>query len=411
MPPLFARFPCRTATQALVGLLWLANATAALAVDENENENEKTKNEREKPALKVTPLGYVEAYYAYNLNRPSNGITSFRGFDNRHNAFTLSNAALGANWEAGPVGGRLILQVGSTPSTYYSSEPSLAGAGGANASSSELWKYLQEAFVTYKAPVGRGLVFQLGLCASPIGIETFAVKDDWSWSRSNLFFGLPFYHTGLRATYAWTDELSTTFSVFNGWNSVVDNNEEKSIQANVTYKVPDQVLVQVLYFGGIERPAGSLEGPSWRHHFDAFTQVDATTWLSLAGEADYGWEPNRIGRASWIAGAAYVRLEPVDRVYVSLRGDRFHEHLATDASGRASTPIFWAGVEWVSSATATVDVRPHDQLSMRLEYRHDAADAPLYFGRNVQGDGTAQAPYVANAKTQDTLLLGGTAWF
>src|SRR5262245_49924856 len=25
------------------------------------------------PALKVTPLGYVEAHYAYNFNRPSNG--------------------------------------------------------------------------------------------------------------------------------------------------------------------------------------------------------------------------------------------------------------------------------------------------------------------------------------------------
>ena len=69
--------------------------------------------------VKVTPLGYVEAYYAYNLNRPSNGITNFRGFDNRHNTFSLSNVALGANFEAGPIGGRLILQIGSTPSTYY----------------------------------------------------------------------------------------------------------------------------------------------------------------------------------------------------------------------------------------------------------------------------------------------------
>ena len=63
----------------------------------------------------------------------SNGITNFRGFDNRHNTFTLSNAALGAKFDVGPVGGRLMLQVGSTPTTYYGAEPVHAGAGGADA--------------------------------------------------------------------------------------------------------------------------------------------------------------------------------------------------------------------------------------------------------------------------------------
>lgn len=366
----------------------------------------------EKPAFKITPLGYVEAHYAYNFNRPSNGVTNYRGFDNRHSTFTLANAVLGVNAETGPVTTRVVLQIGSTPSTYYLAEPAFAGAGGANASSSELWKYLQEANIAWKAPVGRGLLLQVGLVPSPIGYETFAVKDNWNYSRSNLFFGLPYYHAGLRATYEWTDELSTTFSVFNGWNSVVDNNEEKSIQANVTYKVPNKVLLQLLYFGGIERTLNARpEGPYWRHHFDAIGQVDATPWLSLAAQADYGFENNRIGNARWWAGALYARLKPIERVYVALRGDRFTEHLGGDGTGRLTSPIFWGGVEWVSSGTATLDVRPHDQLSVRLEYRHDVADTPLYFGRNVAGDGSAATPYVPNARTQDTLLLGATAWF
>lgn len=364
----------------------------------------------DKSGLKVTPLGYVEAYYAYNLNQPSNGITNYRGFDSRHNTFSLSNVALGANFEAGPIGGRLVLQVGSTPSTYYLGEPSLAGSGGANASGPDLWKYLQEAYVTYKAPVGRRLLLQLGLCASPIGQEVFQVKDNWNWSRSNLFFGLPFYHTGLRATYEWTDEVSSTVSVFNGWNTVVDNNDEKSVEANITYKLKDKLLLQALYFGGVERTTGSPEGPYWRHHFDAIGQWDATTWLSIAGELDYGWEPNRMGTAWWAAGALYARVKPVEHVYVALRGDRFNEHLAS-RGGATSAPLFWGGAEWVSSVTATLDVRPNDHMSIRLEYRHDVADLPLYFAGNVQGDGTAAAQYVANARTQDTLLLGATAWF
>jgi len=361
------------------------------------------------PTAKVVPIGYIEAYYAYNLNRPSNGITNFRAFDNRHNTFTLSNAALGANFEAGPVGGRLILQIGSTPSTYYLGEPHAPGASGANASGAEVWKYLQEAFVTYKAPVGRGLLFQLGLSASPIGIEVFAVKDNWNWSRSNLFYGLPYYHTGLRATYELTDEISATVGVFNGWNSVVDNNESKSVQASLTYKADNRISVQALYFGGVERPRGAPEGPAWRHHLDAFGQYNVTDWLSVAAEGDYGWEWNRIGLADWAAGSIYARVQPIDRLYVALRADRFHENLAR-GNGATSVPLFFSGVDWVSSGTLTLDVRPHPQASVRLEYRHDDAGGPLYFHRQVEGDGTT-TPYIANATTQDTVLLGATAWF
>jgi len=84
----------------------------------------------------------------------------------------------------------LMLQIGSTPSTYYLGEPALAGTGSVNASSGELWKYLQAASITAKAP--QDFVIAAGLFPSPIGIEVLPVKDNWNWSRSNLFYGLPF---------------------------------------------------------------------------------------------------------------------------------------------------------------------------------------------------------------------------
>lgn len=351
--------------------------------------------------VKVTPLGYVEVYGAYNFNRPANGITNYRGFDNRHASFTLSNAAFGGELEAGPVGGRLMLQIGSTPSTYYGSEPGLAGAGGANATGAEVWKYLQEAYVTYRIPAGRGLLLAAGLVASPIGAETFAVKDNWNWSRSNLFFGLPFYHTGVRATYEWSSAFTTTVSVFNGWNSVVDNNEEKSVETDTTYRFGDELSVTALYWGGIERNTGSPEGPYFRHHFDVVARLEPTSFLSTYVQGDYGFEPNRIGTARWWAAAAAARARLAKFLYLAVRGDRFHEDLATDAT-RTSTPIFWSGAEWVTSGTATLDLRPYDHISFRLEGRHDVAEQPLFFRR--------AAPLGPNARTQTTVLLGVTAW-
>lgn len=368
--------------------------------------------EPEPSPLKVTPLGYVEAYYASNFGRPRNGITNYRGFDNRHDSFTLQNVALGAAAEKGPVGAKVMLQIGHMPSTYYAGEPVHAGASGANASGPELWKYVQEAYVTYKAPVGRGLAIKAGLAGSPIGLETFAVKDNWSWSRSNLYFGLPFYHAGVSATYGLTDRLSATVAVLNGWNSVVDNNEAKSVETHVVYAVPEALFVRFLYFGGIERSANAPEGQYWRHHFEAAAQVDVTSWLALQGQADAGFEPNRFGTARWFAGLAAARARALRWLYLSVRGDRFYEDVASDGPGRTSSPLFWNGVPWVSSATVTADVRPHDNVSFRLELRHDHAGGRLYFrGNSIEGDGSAGSPFIPNAQTQQTLLAGATAWF
>jgi len=368
--------------------------------------------EPEGSLVKITPLGYVEAYYAWNFNRPANNITNYRGFDNRHNSFTLTNAALGAAGEVGPVSGRLILQIGSTPSTYYNQEPLLGGAAGANATGPELWKYLQEANLTYRAPLGTGVRVTAGLMPTAIGLEKIAVKDNWNFSRSNLYFGMPKYQAGVRAAYDLTDRLTATVGVVNGWNSIVDNNDGKSVEGQLTYRIPDRAVLKLLYFGGVERPSNAPEGQYWRNTFDLTGEVDVTSWLQVAAEANYGFEPNRIGDARWFAGAAAARVKPCKWLFVGVRGDRFYEHLATDANGRSSKPIFWNGVEWVSSATATLDVRPHSNISVRLEFRHDQADGLLYFtGDTLVGDGSAAQPYVTNARRQQTLLLGATAWF
>lgn len=351
--------------------------------------------------------GYAEAFYQWNFNDPSNGITNARGFDNRHNAFTLSNLALEAAWDHGGLLGRVMLQVGHTPSTYYLSEPSAPGTSAANATGPELWKYVQQAYAGYRFGIGRGLTVTAGLFLSPIGPESVPVRDNWSWSRSTLFFGLPFYHTGVRATYALSERLAVTLAGFNGWNSVVDNNPEKSVMAQLTYTRAD-LVVSVLYFGGIERPQGAPEGRAWRHLFDAHVTWHATPRLSLLAHADAGFEPNGFGVSAWAAGALYARLRIVDQLFLAVRGDAFYEHVAEDRSGRAA-PIFWPA-PWVASGTATIDFRPHERVSFRLEYRHDHAGADMYFGGSVAGDGAA-VPFVVNRSSQDTLTVGATTWF
>lgn len=361
------------------------------------------------PAPPFTLSGYVETSYAWNFNVPSNGITSFRGFDNRHNSITLENAELQASWDVANVVGVIALQVGATPATYYLAEPSLAGGGGANPTNGALFQTIQQANVGYRFPILGGLLVQGGVFLSPVGPEGVAIKDDWSWSRSDLFFGLPFYHAGVHAVLALDEHWSAMAMLCNGWNDIVDNNDGKSFTASLNYTQSDVVTAQLLYFGGPERAKGAPEGDgSWRNLVDVFATWTPVSWLGLQAQLDGGVELNRFGASDWRAAALTARVQPTSFLFVAARGDVFHEDAASSGDGTASH-IFWPA-STVGSGTVTLDARPAEHVSFRLEYRHDQADAAMFFTGDVAGDGTA-TPFVPNAHAQDTLTLGAVAWF
>jgi hypothetical protein len=246
------------------------------------------------------------------------------------------------------------------------------------------------------------LTLEAGLFPSPVGIEVIPIKDNMNWSRSNLFFGLPFYHTGARVSRPLATGWTGTLAVYNGWNTVVDNNGYPSVVLSAGYSNP-KTTAQLLYFGGIERPTGAPEGKAWRHLFDALAQYAVTDKVTVAGQVDAGVEPNDVGTSWWIAAAAYGKFTVSDAMYLALRGDFFKEE--TDGA----SAIFWP-VEWVASGTATLAYQPADGVSVRAEFRHDQAQADAFFGGTVEGDGTAM-PFVFNRDMQDTVTVGVTTWF
>jgi hypothetical protein len=353
---------------------------------------------------------YVETNYQWNFNKPSNGITHLRGFDNRHNTFTLSNAAVGGSWDTHGAFGHVMLQVGHTPSTYYLAEPSLGGASGTNATSSELFKYIQEAYAGYRIPGVDGLMISAGVFLSPIGIEAMPVHANDHWSRSNLFFGLPFYHTGAKLTYLLSDVIVGSLAVYNGWNSVVDNNNAKSIAAELQIMPLDALSLALVYFSGIERSTGAPEGNAWRHLFDVQAIVEAHPRLTLSAHLNGGFEPNNFGTSGWIASAFYARVMLLEELRFAMRFDVFREYVAENAMGDRAEAIFWPASR-VASLTSTFDYRPHPSVSFRLEHRFDGASGDVYFRGQVMGDGTAASPYLPNARRQNTITVGATAFY
>lgn len=351
--------------------------------------------------------GYAEIFYQWNFNQPVNGVTNYRGFDSCHNSVTISNVVLDTAGSVGPVSARIPPQFGHTPESYYLAEPSSPPTSGAGATGIQVWKFLQQALIGYRAPLGKGLLFEGGIYLSPIGPEGMAIKAQWNWSRSNLFFGLPFYHTGFRVSHPFTKRLTVTLHANNGWNNVVDNNVPWSLAGEVAYVIPELLTLHFVYFTGVERSTGAPEGQPWRHLFDAYATWQPKSWIALSLHGNAGFEPNRFGVSSWTAGAAYLCFMPHRVIHIGARADLFHERVPENSAGRAA-PIFWSA-ELVSSQTLTADVRPHGNISFRPEYRHDHASDPMYYSSLSSTD--AGGRYLPDATNQDTLTLGMTAWF
>jgi hypothetical protein len=145
-----------------------------------------------------------------------------------------------------------------------------------------------------------------------------------------------------------------------------------------------------------------------RNLFDAYAQLDVNAVLSFLAQGDAGFEKSAFGTSTWATGAGYARVHPVKWLYLAGRGDYFSEHRGSSAMGSAS-PIFFPS-RWVASGTGTFDARPHDNVSLRVEYRHDQSADALYFNGTVKGNGTT-TPYVANATSQNTITAAALAWF
>ena len=355
------------------------------------------------PTLKVT--GYVETFYQYNFNQPSNLITAYRNFDDRSNSLTIGNAVLDVTGQAGAVSTRIALQVGRAPATYYTLEPTSGAQAGAGATGPEVWRLIQQAIIGYQVDK---LQTEAGIFLSPVGLENVAVKDQWNWSRSMPFTALPYYHAGARVTYPLSDEVTGAFYVTNGWNDIVNRNPYPCFAGVVSWAPSKALATSVVYFGGIEDPTNAPEGQPWRHLFDVNGTWQATDRVAFAGQADAGFEPTRFGNSRWFDGAAYIRVQALPQLYVAARLDYFHEYDAHDADGAASRLFFPAND--VGSGTLTADVRPADNLSVRLEYRNDRASAPMYFRGQVATD-IATGTDIPTAKSQQTTTLGAVAWF
>ena len=348
--------------------------------------------------LSLTIDGFVEGYYSFVLQDPVNGVSNGRLFASRHNSLTVSGASIGFELRYGAAFMNIAPWFGLTPTTIYSGEPEAFFGDGllVGRSDESIWRYLRAANAGFELGDWK---IDAGLFVSPIGIEGIATKDNWLWSSSWQNYLFPFYHFGARVHYTTPAGNTLGLWVVNGFSGAVDANDGKSIIVTAGGSL-GRGAWQVLYYGGPERPEPLVLDMAWLHHLDAWFSLPLSDAVEIAAQVDVGIEPNDLGVAWYAAGSAYLRVAFSDYVAMALRGEIYGEQQAESDTGVRSSPLFLAS-DWVAAGSIALEVRPVPHSAVRLEYRHDQAEARIFFDEN---------PTTPTSKSQDAVTLGLTVW-
>ena len=342
--------------------------------------------------------GFVSSSYSYNFNKPMSqtncGFTPsgcIRIFDTDDNTFKLDNTELvflKDVSDVGDIGFRFDLTFGfSLPEIAQRARSSAVSATGDDDFD------LQQAYISWIAPIGKGLQLDMGKFITHVGAEVFEGYDGWNMNFSRTFvfgWGIPFNHTGLRATYALTDHLSLMGMIANNWEEagVSDNNSEKTFGFQVAYNPVEKVGILLNWAGGNQGAFGVVGGnDNWRNIYDIVIDVALTGKWSLQFNADLGTEQNSTAlrsTAKWWGIATIVRYDANKWFSMNVRGAHFN-----DDDG------FRLGVvgNKLWEFTLTPEFRIAENLVVRFEYRHDESNMGVF--ENSRGTSTGHQDTVA----------------
>jgi len=312
--------------------------------------------------------GFVDGYYEWAFNKSP---LQLRNFDVNHNSFSLNYAEVSLTKtvsESSRAGFRVDFGAGDTANLVNLYEP-----GG-----TDYLKYVQQAYVSYLVPAGKGLTIDFGKFVTPAGAEVIENKDNYNYSRGLLFaLAIPYYHTGARIGYTVNDKVSVTGFIVNGWNNVRDNNSDKTFGVSLSLKPTAKLGVIGNYLVGKEQ-SGDADGGT-RNLFDAVVSYAATGKLSLLGNVDYGSDKVIGTGVNWYGVALGARYQTNEHWAFSPRYEVFIDDDAF-ATGTSQT---------VQEITLTGEYKIPAGLIARFEFRTDFSDE-RYFIKDDESTSKSQ---------------------
>jgi len=231
---------------------------------ENEKKEEQVKEDPAPEGPKFTVNGYIDSYYFTNFNKPASrdnmGVSGVgRGFDRRVDQFQLGMVQTVMKYTNKK--SEMIADLAYGPSAQYGNYgnvPNFSPAYG-YAIGNDTWSsvIIKQAYWKYNAT--EKLSFTMGQFGTHIGYELIEASLNYFYSINNTFnSGVPFYHTGLKSTYAFSDKVSLMLGVVNGFDYVHDNNRAKGVIGQLALAPAENFTAYLNFISTNEANADSL---------------------------------------------------------------------------------------------------------------------------------------------------------
>jgi hypothetical protein len=307
--------------------------------------------------------GFIDGYYSYNANRPSNSsngqTNDLYNFNDKTDQFNLSAAKLTVNHDPDPIGAHIDILFGRTNALIHS------------ATELSTDNFIEQAYISAKPGKTHGAEFDFGQFVTSAGAEVIEAKDDWNYSRSLLFaWAIPYYHFGFRSTVPVTKTWTAGLQLVNGWNNVVDNNGGVTIGLTSVLTEPKFGWALNYYTG----PENTDTQKGYRNLIDTTVTLTPTSKLSAYINYDYG--QNRTPALDDVYSESSLHWQGVA---FAARGQVTGKSALAARYEYYSDQGFETGVDQkLQEFTATYEYKWLAGLLMRGEFRRDWSDQ-LFF--------------------------------
>ncbi len=391
---------CHRWTVALIGA-GLVSLPAALRAEEQVNSV--------LTSLSSTTLsGYVDTSAQWNLGTGNNNVPDYSfGGSSKADGFNLNVVKLSL---AKPVDDKDVWGAGYRVDLLFGPDANALGTqslwdNGSSASPGDFG--IEQAYVDLHAPVGNGLDVKVGVFDTILGYEVFESVNNPNFTRSYGYTMEPTTHTGVLASYQFSDAFSASAGVADTHSPQINgrvfpdnsrNEYYKTYMGSLTFTAPQSwgFLAGSTLSGGVVN--GFNSGAIGTGGGDQINWYVGTTLntplkkLKVGVAYDYaGVSKNQIVPAGSVKATHYANDVALYGMY------QITDKLSFDARGEyasSDTPKTFLAKE-VFAATATLQYDLWKNVISRLEFRWDhAADGSSPYGGTDGGAGTKKNSFI-----------------
>ena len=329
---------------------------------------------------KVTVEGYIDAYYAYNFNKPAGKDQPYFVSMARDREVNINLAYIDVKYSTSRLRARFVPGFGTYINANY------AGENGS-------LKNIVEGSVGIRISPKKNIWIDAGVFGSPYTNESAISKDHLAYTRSFAPEYVPYYLTGVKLTVPLSHKVNAYFYLLNGWQQIQDQNDKMSMGTQLEYRPTDNLLLNWNTYVGDERSASDTTIAT-RYFTDVYMiyskgRFSATSCVYAGAQKQSG-----SGTGYWWQANFIARYNLTEKLSVTGRIEHF-----SDPSSVQVVAINGEKGFRTSSSSLGLNYKLAENVLLRMEGRTFFSDQAVY-SRND-----------AFVKDSNTVTSNITIWF